>query len=196
MAEELRALKLVTPPAVEPVAVANDLKTHLRIDHTDEDTYLAGLISAARTVFEDLTGRALITQTWRLTLDAWPDDDDIEIPRWPLQSVTSIVYYDTDGNSTTWSSNEYLVDTESEPGRVVLKDSFSWPGASLRSMNPIQITYVSGLGDDADDVSEQIKQAIRLLAAHYYENREPVISTGSVPKEVPFTIESLIWACR
>lgn len=189
-------LKLVTPPASEPLDLQSEIKPHLRVDISDDDTYISGLLIAAREYVEEAARRALVTQTWRLSLDDWPDGDEIELPLPPLQSVTSIVYYDEAGDDTTWSTDEYDVDTDSEPGRVVLKDNYTWPGVTLRSMNPIQITFVAGYGDNASDVPQKWKQAILLLIGHWYENREPVVASGAVPKEIPLAVSSLIWLDR
>lgn len=186
--------KLVTGPAKEVLTTA-EAKGHLRVDVSDDDAYIDGLVSATRIYFEDVVNRALITQTWRLNLEAWPDDDEILIPRAPLQSVTSVVYKDQDGNATTWASSNYIVDSDSEPGRVVLAYGGMWPSVTLYPVNPIMITFVAGYGDDASDVPAQMKQCLKLLIGHWYENREPVV-IGHQPNNIPFTIESLIWLNR
>ena len=103
---------LVTGPAEEPVT-RDETKTQLRIDHTDEDSFVDGLITAARAYVEDATFRALVTQTWKLNLEAWPAGNAIEIPKPPLQSVSSVVYLDEAGASTTWASSNYIVDADS-----------------------------------------------------------------------------------
>jgi len=198
MVEQSRqALRLVRTedPASEPVTL-EEAKSHLRVDASDDDTLIEGLITAARQYYEDVTRRALITQTWRLSLDRWPGGSEILLPRAPLQSVTSVVYTDSDGTATTWSSDEYAVDADSEPGRVVLGYGYSWPSATLRTSLPIQITYEAGYGD-ADDVPEKIKQAIKLLVGHWYENREGVmVAQGVSIQGLPLAIDSLVWANR
>lgn len=188
------SLKLVTAPATEPWTVS-ELKTHLRIDISDDDTLLSGLLTAAREYVEEAARRALITQTWRLNLGTWPEGGEILLPRPPLQSVTSIVYKDSDGNSTTWSTSAYIVDTDSEPGRVVLAYGESWPSVTLLPANPIIITYVAGYGDDATDVPGRLRRCISLLVGHWYENREGTVG-GTIIREVPFAIDSLIWLNR
>lgn len=183
---------LTSAPATEPVTTA-EAKSHLRVDIDDDDTLIAGMIEAARDYFEEAARRALITQTWRLNLDAWPAGNEIELPRSPLQSVSSIVYLDEDGDSTTWSSSAYIVDADSEPGRVVLAHGQSWPSGGLYPANPIRITFVAGYGD-ADDVPEKFKHAIKLLVGHWYEHRE-AYGDGLV-REVPMALQSLIWLNR
>lgn len=188
-------LKLVTPPALEPVTTA-EAKSHMRVDIGDDDGYIEDdLIPAARIYFEETAWRALITQTWRLNLDEWPESNEIELPRSPLQSVTSVVYKDADGTPATWPTSSYIVDTDSEPGRIVLADGESWPNVTLYPANPIVITFVAGYGNAASDVPAQMKRCIKLLIAHWYENREGTVG-GTIIRDVPFAIDSLIWLNR
>ena len=70
-----RADVLTTPPTSEPVMLRT-LKHHLKIENTDEDEYIDGLISTAREWIEEMTGLAMITQTWRMTMDRWPGWSD------------------------------------------------------------------------------------------------------------------------
>jgi len=188
------ALKLYAAPASEPVTLA-EVMAQCRVDLSDESTVLTGFALAARETVEVISRRALITQTWELVLDAFPSSDTIELPRPPLQSVTSITYIDEDGVSHTFSSASYLVDTYGEPGRIVLKEGYTWPSTTLQSANGVVIRFVAGYGAAAA-VPEKYKLAIKLLAAHWYENREAVATSGAVPKELPFGVESLLWLDR
>lgn len=187
-------IKQTAAPAVEPVSLT-EAKSHLRVDISDDDDYISGLIKSAREYIEGATRQALITQTWRLSLDAWPEGNEITIPKPPLQSVTSIIYKDSDGNSTTWSTSAYIVDSDSEPGRVVLAYGQSWPSVTLYPANPIQITFKAGYGDAASSVPQHLIHAIKFLVAHWYENREPV-TVGAVARDVPLAVDSLIWLNR
>jgi uncharacterized phiE125 gp8 family phage protein len=191
------SLKLNTAPTVEPISL-DEVKLHLRTDVDDplEDTLLESLIKSAREFCEGFQHRSLITQTWELWLDAWPDEDYIKIPLPPLQSVSSVKYYDTDDTEHTFSSDDYFVDSDSEPGRVALNYSEVWPTTTLRPVNGICVTFVAGYGDAALDVPQKVRQAMLLLISHWYENREPIALTGAVPKEVPFSVEALLWQDR
>ena len=73
------------------------------------------------------------------------------------------------------ASTYYLVDTSSEPGRLVLRYGMAWPGTTLSPMNPIRVEFVCGYGLEPSDVPETIRQAIRYLVADTYENRETMI---------------------
>jgi len=189
-------LVLKTAPAVEPILPA-EAKLHLRIDGTEEDAYISSLITVARSDVETITRRALITQTWELVMDEWPDKDWFEIPLPPLQSVTSITYKDADGDENTFSTDNYVVDTDSEPGRVRLVDTADWPTDDLYPLSAIRVLFVAGYGDAGDDVPDPIRQAMYLLIGHYYENREAVInSTGANIQILPMGVSNLLQTYR
>lgn len=187
-------LKQTVAPAAEPVSLA-EAKAHLRVDIDDDDDYISGLISAARQYVETATRRAFISQTWRLSLDRWPAGDAIELRKPPLASVSSIVYRDSDGASTTWGTSNYIVDTDSEPGRIVLADGASWPSVTLYPVNPIQVTYVAGYGAAGSSVPQYLRHAVLLLVAHWYENREAIL-VGTIARDLPLAVESLIYLNR
>lgn len=136
---------LVTPPAALPVTLA-ECKTHCRIDGTMDDGYLQSLMFQATAQAENITRRALVTQTWLYYLDEWPDGDFIELPFGCLQSVTSIKYKDSDGTEYTFSTDYYDADTTHDPGSVVLEYGESWPSETLYPSNPIYIQFVCGYG--------------------------------------------------
>lgn len=162
-------LTLVTPPASEPVSVA-DAKAHSRILINADDSLIAGYITSARMACELTLKRALMPQAWRLALRNWPGRnyvsgqqftgnvgdfvrwDHIEIPLPPLISISSFTYKDTDGtlfNMTQGFGSQmgnYLLDLECEPGRIVLPFSGIWPTTILLPASPILLTYMCGYG--------------------------------------------------
>lgn len=157
--------------------------------YSAEDTLLAALIQAAREYVEDYQNRALCTQTWELVLDSWPVRDYVELPKPPLQSVTSIKYKDSAGTESTWADTNYIVDPDSFLGRVVLADGISWPTATLYPAGGIRIQFVAGYGLAAD-VPQTTRQAMLLLIGHLYENREA--GTDRALTEIPFGVKSLL----
>lgn len=181
-------LTLVTAPAAEPITL-EDAKRHLRIDDPDEDGHILTLITAARTWAENFTRRAFITQTWDLVADRFPAE--FHVPRPPLQSVTAAAFtYDLAGTHTQVSTSVYVVDTDSEPGRVHEAYGQSWPTPRV-IQNAVRLRFVAGYGDDPEDVPEQIRHAVRLMVGHFYEMREPVI-VGSTVASVPWSAEALL----
>ena len=189
------ALKIAVVPADEPVTVA-EAKEHCRVDVTTDDATIQGFIETAREVVEVAMRQALVTQTWDLYLDSFPGTDYLELPLPPLQSVTYVKYTTKAGVLTTFDSASYMVDTYSQPGRIRLKDTYSWPSDELQIVNGVNVRFVCGYGATAGDVPQRYRLAIMLLAAHWYENREAIATSGAVPKELPLGVESLLWIER
>lgn len=185
------ALELSTAATVEPVTV-EEVKDWLRIDSDDEVDTLRSLIKAARQKCETYTRRQFITATYKYYLDDFPSDatDILVLPRPPLQSINSITYVDTAGDTQTWSSDEYSADTKTEPGRVKLGYTYVWP-ASRNQRHAVTVTYVAGYGDSASFVPESIKTAVKFWVAHWYENRE-LVQTGTTVTPMPMTVEAIL----
>lgn len=185
-----------TAPAVEPVTVA-EAKAHLRIEDefTADDAYITALLLAAREHVEQITSRKLITQTWTLKLDRWPTADRIKLPFGNLQSVTSVVYLDEDGTSTTWGSAEYIVEP-GDPGLVVLADGYTWPVSDLYPVHPIRVLFTCGYGL-AVSVPAALKHAIKILVSDYYEHREDIFIESKTASASSLKIlDRLIWPYR
>lgn len=188
----MRQGTLVTAPIEEPVDLPT-LKSHMRVTIPDDDVLIAGYLVAARQYVEEAYDRALVTQTWDHSLDTFPwSAQSIELPIWPLQSVTSITYTDYLNNSTVWGATNYQVDAVKKPGKVVLAVNAAWPTVQLRAANGVVIRYVAGYGA-ASTVPFTTRTAIMLLVEHWYEFREPIMAQRGVnPIEVPFTVQALL----
>jgi uncharacterized phiE125 gp8 family phage protein len=182
------ALSLVTPPSGEPVSVA-EIHAQSYVDNSASDTLIGGYITAARRLVETFCRRQLMTAVWRYSLDQFPADDIVRLPRPPLVSVTELQYVDFAGVSQIWDSSNYLVDTYSEPGRITLAYNTFWPG-SRPTANSVNIKYTAGFGD-ASAVPQTFKLAIMQLVAHWFENREPLSLAGG-STTLPFHVESLL----
>ncbi len=183
------------PPAVEPLDRDLDVKPHIRVDIAADDALLDQLIPAARQHLEEITSRAFIEQEWELTLDRWPKQRYIRLPRPPLLGAGPVRYADVDGNvETLTAGTDYIVDTTSTPGRIVLREGVTWPSVTLWESGGIVIDYVAGYGDAAAAVPTPLRQALKLLIGAWYENREDyyVGRTAGVVVPLPRSIEALI----
>jgi uncharacterized phiE125 gp8 family phage protein len=187
----MRSYTLVTPPTKEPVSLT-ELKEHARIEHTDDDPILERLIIAAREFVERATRRALMTQTWKVTLDNFPDGD-IELARPPLISVLTVVYEDTAGVTQTFPASSYYVDNKSIVGRVSLEDGYVWPSTEAR-IATVVVSYIAGYGSDEASVPQSLRLAVMMLATHWYEHREPV--TEDKLENVSWGFKNLIWSYK
>lgn len=187
------ALTLSVAPAEEPVSRV-EAKSHLRVDHSDDDTLIDGLIVAARQWAEGFLQRQLVTATWKLYLDYFPlDGSAIRLPLPPTQSVSSVQYIDEDGVLQTWDASKYILDKESQPARLQPAYEQEYP-ATRDVPNAVTITFVAGYGLAAA-VPGPHKSAIKLVVAELYERREQLV-IGAPVSRAPFTAEALLWPDR
>lgn len=200
-------VQVITACPFEPVSV-DDMMLHSRIDSDTEYTYVSGLISAARRHIEQVTWRQLMPATLEMVMDDWPGGRELKVLRPPLISVSSLKYTSAAGAETTFSASDYVVDTSSEPARLVLKANVSWPGTELAAAAGIRLRYLAGYGTAALTTSssqaditaarlavpETLRHAIKMLAAHWYENREQVVAQPgvSVAITMPFAVDALL----
>jgi uncharacterized phiE125 gp8 family phage protein len=162
--------------------------------NTTGDPTLSALIVTAREYVEMVTRRALLRQSWRLTLDCFPWCDTISLPRPPLISVESITYVDTAGATQTMSAADYAVDLTGLVGRVMLNYGLYWPTARPQR-NAVTINFTAGFGSAASSVPRSIGQAMKLLVGHWYTNRE-VVSLGRAVADIPMGVDALLWSQR
>ncbi len=177
------ALTLVTAPAREPVTL-QQAKDHIRVTGSDDDADIGQFINTAITRIEDLTHRALITRTYDLFLDCF--ESKILLPNPPAQTITTVKYLDTDGVQQTLAASVYKLDVNSHPARLVEAFEQIYPTVRLE-INSVEIRYITGYGDNAEDVPEPLIQAILLMVGHFYNNREdtiPAVSLAHIPDGV------------
>jgi uncharacterized phiE125 gp8 family phage protein len=177
--------------------------------------YIVAQAVAARQLLETQTRRQLVTATWKLSLDRFPGCNEwcnhagehvccsssqerwhrsrgIELPVPPLQSVTSITYVDSNGDTQTLATDQYQVDALSTPGRVLPAYGVSWPTTRCQA-NAVNITFVAGYGLAAA-VPATAKHAIKLLLSHWYENRESSVKNDQMA--LPMGFDALVWQLR
>ena len=199
------AFKITVAPAVEPLLITDAVvKQSLRVIDNAEDASITLWLGKAREAAEQITWRALITQTIVLAMDKFPGPSletssanwygpswgtgpgplttarfdgstgyEVWLPRSPLQSVSSIQYYDQAGTLQTLDPSAYLVDSFSEPARITPAPATTWPATQNRA-NAVLITFVAGYGSTGAAVPTGILHWILLMAATLYENREMV----------------------
>jgi len=177
---------LLTAPAVEPVTLA-EMKAYLRVEHDDDDAVIAALTAGSRIHVEAQTRRALITQNWRLSFDAWPQDGRIQIVPAPLQALTAARVYDADGTPSDIDTQNFVPDFGASSLTFA---AWALPAPDRRAAG-IELDVSVGYGDAAVDVPEPLRQAIRLLVAHWYENRGLVAAAGQGAL-LPATVNALI----
>lgn len=216
-------LKIITPPAAEPLTLA-ETKLHLRVDHSTDDTLITALISTAREWVESYSGKSLITQTRQLTLSRWPLLP-VRLHGGPVQEIESVKYLDKTGAERTVPETVYWL---TPSGEIALDYGQTWPSEQLRGPESIAITYIAGypaleidtevpvedpeegedeteivtIEDPAGNVPRQFKQALLLLIGTWYELREGVFVgkgtsiSGRATPEIPFGVKEILYPLR
>lgn len=180
---------LLRAPETEPISLT-EIKSYLRIEAEEvgEDGLLHALIAAARLTVEAASGRILLSQGWRLVLDRWPLSGVIRLPLAPLIACEAIRVRSADGEVSLLPASAYWLDAQGEPGRIVLTERPPRPG---RAPGGIEIDVTAGYGAAAADVPETLRQAVRLLVAHWYENRGDAAEGPSGPP-LPADVVALV----
>lgn len=177
----------ITPPETPQVSV-EDVKRHLRVDHSDDEDYLDQIVAAATDYLDGrsgVLGRCLGYQTWRLDCQGPSATGVLPIDLPPVQSITKIEAI-FEGTLSEWPSNRWLLQFDGERAFAVPAEGFAWPPRDRRT-DALQVTFVSGYEGGAP---APVRQAILLLAGLLYENREGAPSAKM--DELPFGISALI----
>lgn len=165
----LKPVRTIAPAA--EVVTLPQLKSHCRVDFTDDDADLQAFLETAIEAldgYSGILGRALINQTWRQ--DASRFCDMMRLPLEPLVSIASVTYYDADNVQQTLSTDVYGSYTDARGPFIALKVGQFWPTVYDRA-DAVSITFIVGFGPAATDVPARLRNAIKLHAAHLYDHR-------------------------
>jgi uncharacterized phiE125 gp8 family phage protein len=176
------SLLLLAAPAAEPVALA-EAKAFLKLETDADDLLLEALLVAARMHVEAATRRLLVTQTWRCGFASVPADGILRLPFQPVQSVLAVRLVEAPGDPVGLASADWHADVAASPPRVRL-------GARPGRLVGAEVDAVAGFGAPAA-VPEPLRQAIRVLAATWYEERT-FIGTGAADAGPPASFDALI----
>jgi uncharacterized phiE125 gp8 family phage protein len=170
---------LIDGPAVEPVSLS-EMRAYLRRTDTAEDDLLAGLVKAARLMVEAASGRILVEQSWQLMLDRWPTGRAIALPLAPLIGIDRVRVFDAQAQPTDLPVSMVEADPASDPPRILVDESAPEPGRPARG---ILIDLRVGFGARAEDVPASLRLAVKIMVAHWFENRGDVAGAQSLPGE-------------
>lgn len=185
------SLVLTAAPAVEPVSLA-EAKAHLRVDSSAEDAFIQSLILTSRLHIEAALGLALVEQAWTWTFDAWPTEGGIAFPMRPVITVQSVKVVDAGISYASLDPARYVLDGDGNPARL-LPATLPLPVPAIPAQG-IEVVFTAGFGASASAVPAAIKQALLLLVAHWFENREPVVlgPRGTSATRIPDTVSELL----
>jgi hypothetical protein len=209
----VQTLECIAKPTTEPLSLGY-VKAELRIDDSDGDFGLLSKIKAAREEAEKVTGRALISQTWKLTMSHFPGGPfssqlvgrhniehlilrphfhphEIRLPKSPVNTA-AVQYLDPSNQLQTLDVSKYLLMKDLDDAWLVPVANTCWP-ATYPQANAVRITLVCGYGDDLSDIPESIKIGMLVLIGHWNENREDwILASGrTAAYQIPFGAKHL-----
>lgn len=163
------ALRIVTPPAVTPISLA-DAKAHCRVDHDDDDDYVTALIAAAVGLVDaqGMLGRCMINQTWAEYFPNAPGQ--VRLSMTPFVSLTSVKYLDDAGVYQTATLGDFETYRVGEHVYLRPKAGSQWPEADIRK-DAYEITYVAGFGASAANVPAGLRHAVKMIVGQWYLHR-------------------------
>lgn len=169
-----------------------DFKAHLRLgtgfgQETAQDEVLAGFLRAAISAIEARTGKALIMRGFAWTLNFWRDRSAQVLPVAPVTEIKRVTVVDGSGTRFDVPQPSYWLERDAQRPRLR-------PAGSGLPMIPsagsVVIEFDAGFGASWDDIPPDLKQAVLMLAAHYYEYRhETNLGDGCMPFGVTSLIE-------
>lgn len=169
------AVTVIDGPAEEPVSLAL-AKTHLRIDHPDEDDLIRAWVRAARRYAEEYCGVRFVTQTLRVTFSAWPSAGAFALPVEPVESVESVEYL-TGGVWTEIDPADYVTGLAYSP--PVIAPVTAWPDPDADVLEAIRITVVAGA--PGESVPDTLAGAVLLTVGYWDENRGTAADEMGLP---------------
>ncbi len=176
-----------------PVSVEN-CKLDLKIQHNADDELLEDYIAAACALVggkDGIVGKVLTAENWALKIAG--ASGCVVLPLSPVQSIVSITYFDAENTAQTLDVDDFYLYGDEDSAFIEPKTGVNWP-AVFNRRDAITIEFVAGFGA-VDNVPKNITRAIRLIVAHWYENRTAVL-VGVTAQELPIAVQSLLGVSR
>ena len=177
------------PPEALPVAAFKD---HLRLgsgfaDDGLQDSVLEGFLRAAIAAIEARTGKVLVSRSFSWTLNAWRDTAGQPLPLAPVTGITALVLVDGQGDETSVPVGTWRLEPDQQRPHLLPR------GATLPripSGGSVRIEMQAGFGGVWADLPADLRQAVMMLASHFYEYRhETALNGGTMPFGVTALIE-------
>ena len=158
------------PDALNVVTLAT-AKTHLRVEHTADDTLITTLISVAQDLVEGYTGTFLQTTTGHFYFDSFREFIKLHVgPSVTINTAVDGVTYVNDLDTRiTIAATKYQMEGISFPARLRMLDI---PTDIKDQLNAVRIDVTCGYTDT--NRPDALIAAMLLIIGHLYENRQDV----------------------
>lgn len=200
-------LRKISGPTTEPIS-RDQAKAQCRVDPdiTEDDAWFDEAITEARAYVEDQLKSTLVETEYEIAFEEWPcgwdaatGDGRIELPFGPILGVDSVHHLDTDGADTLLAESGYRLIQNGTTGFLLPAYGDWWPPARVQAQS-IRVRYRAGYPSTgspagADGVPPPVVRGIKMLVAHWYQNRETVL-TGTISDNIAKGLEDVISAYR
>ncbi|MCX7645478.1 MAG: hypothetical protein N2Z62_09325 [Rhodobacteraceae bacterium] len=167
------------------------LKDHLRLgtgfaDTGTADSYLEELLRAALAAVEARTGKALFQRDFRWSVTRWRQPHAQALPIAPVSAILSLTLTDRSGAGTVVDAGRYWLERDSQRPRLKAT------GTALPAIptgGTAEVRMRAGFGPAWTDLPAELRQAVLLIAAGYFERRH---EEGAEPGAMPFGVMALI----
>lgn len=141
---------------------------------------LTGLIAAAVDVVEGMTGLVLSRRQVAEQADSF--SSSLRLRSWPIVSVDAISYRNAAGDADL-AAGAFYASASARPARVYPAAGQRWPTDAMAGPGLITITATAGY-DGAEDVPATVIQAILVVVAQFYKNREAGALSGDAERSI------------
>ncbi len=179
------------PPVVTTGAV-REFADHLRIgsgfaDDGSQDGLLALYLRTAMAAIEGRIGKAMLSRRYTWTVTRWREACRQALPVAPVSRVESVKVVDQNGVETVADPSEWALVPDGQ--RPVLKGTWGRDLPTIPDYGRAEIEFTAGYGTEWDDLPVDLRQAVLLLAACYYENRSADDGSDGA---MPFGVQALL----
>lgn len=176
------------PDAALPVEA---FKAHVRMgtgfaEDSLQDAVIAGFLRAALAAIETRTGKALFEREFVQTEATLRNATALVLGTAPVTVIGDVHLVARNGEERDVVSSTYWLERDGNSPRLrASAATLPCPeeGGELR------VRFLAGYGPDWDDIPADMRQAVLMLAAHYYEYRHDTALAGGC---MPFGVTSLI----
>ncbi|MGC1504856.1 MAG: head-tail connector protein [Sulfitobacter sp.] len=166
-------------------------KAHLRLGSgfgpgDVQDAVLLSFLRAAIAAVEGRTGKVLLERSFQQSVTSWRDSVMHMLPVAPVLAVTRLEQVDHQGTRVDVVPETYWLERDGQGSRL------RPVGAVLPRIaqgGSVVVHFDAGFAASWEGVPADLRQAVLMLAAHYYEYRH---DTGLSNGCMPFGVTSLI----
>lgn len=185
----------VSAPAAEAMPI-RAFGEHLRLgtgfaDDGSQDAVLELYLRSAMAAIEARIGRALLARPFVTLLSSWQSEASQPLPLGPVRSVESVAMMGGDGSRAEVDPEAWSLLRDSQRPRLVGRFGRHLPRIPRGAQ--VEIRFAAGYGETWAEVPPDLRQAVFLLAAHFYESRSEGAFSGAM---IPFGVLVLIEAYR